>query len=135
MLPTKFREITDIAADKRNIDQELMYSIGLFIFTETKKEMTKLDKLSIVLDGFGIWFYRKNKLIEEKALIERMLRERGGPQKRNHLTPFSDDELRIKIQKIDSLLETYKEYISGKKETRQKRKNESLLQGQDAPIL
>lgn len=122
MIPTKFRQVTDKAAESKNIDKELLNDMGMFLFSQLKSKLNSFENLAFNFEGLGSFFYRKNKLKMEKGKFEALI---ANPEK-ERFTKTPLEEKTDKLNKINRLLELYDVYIEEKQSLRKKR-YESLL--------
>lgn len=121
MSPTKFDQVLEKTANNKSLDTEILRSIGYFIFSELKKEMNLFKRISIKLEGFGIWFYRRNKLKELKRRITNTL-NKTKEEPYYSLRNMTEDEVRELERLVDARMVDYENYVKEKKAVKSTRK-------------
>jgi hypothetical protein len=122
----KINEVTKKIKEKKEyIDEEMMTSIGHFVFDEAFAQIKSFDNLIININGFYSFFYTKKRLEELKQSIEHFL-ETGIVPLRNKVKltflPYSSkEEILQMLTKIDARLLDYEDYLKNKKINRDER--------------
>lgn len=122
----KIKDVSKKIKEKKEfIDEELLQSIGNFVFEKAFKEIKSFDNLIVNINGFYSFFYTQKRLLELKASITTFLETGVIPLKdKVKLTflPFtSKEELTLMLSKIDARLIDYTNYLKEKKQNRDER--------------
>lgn len=114
-----------IKAKKEYVDEEMLSSIGHFVFDTAFKELKSFDNLIVNINGFYSFFYTQKRLLELKNSITTFLETGVVPLKdKVKLTflPFtSKEDLVIMLNKIEARLLDYDDYLKNKKIVRDER--------------
>lgn len=122
----KLKNVSSIIKQKKEfIDEDLLSSIGHFVFDTAFKEMKSFDNLIININGFYSYFYTQKRLLELKNTITVFLETGVAPLKDKVKTTFlpytSKEDLLIMLDKINARLVDYDNYLKEKKQNRDER--------------
>lgn len=125
-MQVKLKDVSKTIKEKKEfIDEEMLSSIGHFVFDKAFKEIKSFDNLIVNINGFYSFFYTKKRLLELKNSITVFLETGVVPLKdKVKLTflPFSSkEELNNMLTKIDARLLDYEDYLKTKKANRDER--------------
>ena len=102
----KIKDVTKTIKEKNEyVDEELISSIGHFVFDKAFKEIKSFDNLIVNINGFYSFFYTKQRLLELKKSITTFLETGVAPLKDKVKLTFlpytSKDDLLVMLGKIE----------------------------------
>ena len=122
----KIKDVSkQIKEKKEYIDENLLYSIGNFVFEKAFKEIKSFDNLIVNIDGFYAFFYTQKRLLELKESVNIFL-ETGTVRlkdkvKLTFLPYTSKEDLLAMLAKIEARLLDYEDYLKNKTINRNER--------------
>lgn len=119
MQPVKFDEVIERVVEKKGLSKEnaeILKSIGLSVFSETKKEMSLFGNLSLHIPGLINIFYGRKRMQDMAGRIDRKLS--GEEVRISFLENKSEPEIVEIKNKINNLLSIYETYVKERKETK-----------------
>jgi len=125
-MQVKLKDVSKKIKEKKEyIDEEMLSSIGHFIFDTAFKEIKSFDNLIVNIEGFYSFFYTKKRLEELKNSINIFLETGVVPLKDKVKLTFlpytSKEELQTLLVKIEARLLDYEDYLKNKKINRDER--------------
>lgn len=125
-MQVKLKDVSKKIKEKKEyIDEEMLSSIGHFIFDTAFKEIKSFDNLIVNIEGFYSFFYTKKRLEELKNSINIFLETGVVPLKDKVKLTFlpytSKEELQALLVKIEARLLDYEDYLKNKKINRDER--------------
>ena len=112
-------------AKKKEVDDQVLESIGDFMFGQVYENMFNFEDLVLSLPGFCSFFYTKKRLEQLRIRLEDKLKgvfETLPNQKikMSYLSTLPEQETKELLAKVNKLLVRYDEYITEKRTMKQK---------------
>ena len=128
------------AASKNNIEYDLLKSINDIVFKEVVEWTRNPTSLRIKLNKFGVWYFKKAKMLLKKDVMHRVLRNGANEQNKNNILKrlknfdfilseydkYQEDKYKVKCSKYGK--ENYEAYCLAKKQEKfqKAKKNKSI---------